>query len=92
MALIVSEFTRKGFVAHIAPTPHVDQSIAIGGASAQSSAFGSFTRFIRVNASADCHVAFGPNPTATTGNLMLTAKVPEYFEIKPGDKIAVIAA
>ena len=60
--------------------------------STQSSAISAATRFVRVVADADCHIAVGDNPTATTGDLKLTAGSAEYFGVTPGHKIAVIAA
>lgn len=50
------------------------------------------TLHIRLCSTADCWIAFGANPTASTGagSLLLPASVPEYFWVKPGEKIAVI--
>lgn len=75
------------------------QTIAVGVASAQSTAMtaagaatgGPYgTRLVRLVATTLCYVAFGANPTATSNSLMLAPNFPEYFQIKPGDKIAAI--
>jgi hypothetical protein len=66
------------------------QEVAIGGASAQSNAFSSATRFVRVHADAACRVAFGADPTALASSTRLPANGTEYFGVKPEHKIAVI--
>jgi hypothetical protein len=66
------------------------QVVAIGGASAQSVAMGFATRLARMVATVDCHIAIGADPTATTTSTFLPAGVPEYFEIREGQKVAVI--
>ena len=58
----------------------------------QSAALAADTRFVRVVSDADCHIAAGSSPTATTSDLKLTAGSAEYFGVTPGHKIAVIAA
>lgn len=70
--------------------PGSSQTVAIGATSVQSSSMGSTTGLIRLTASSDCYVAFGPNPTATNASLMLPAGMVEYFGINPGDKVAVL--
>ncbi len=50
------------------------------------------TYFVRLKADADCHVAAGTNPTATTDSLPLTAGQAEYFSVQPGAIISVIEA
>ena len=70
---------------------------AAGGASAQSTAFASQTRYIRVvavgvvSASIDgVRIAVGENPTATATSALLPVQWPEYFKCSPGQKIAVL--
>lgn len=59
----------------------------------QSAALSGSTCLVRLVASAACHIAVGTNPTATTSNAVkLAADSPEYFEVKPGHIIAVVAA
>lgn len=69
------------------------QTVAIAGASAQSSAFNVSTRFIRLCADVPCSVAFGTNPTAATTTLRLPADAVEYFAVpsRGAWKVAVIA-
>jgi hypothetical protein len=68
-----------------------------GGASAQSTAFGSQTYWIRVcavgveSASADgVRIAAGDNPTATSTSALLPLNWVEYLKVTPGQKIAVL--
>lgn len=68
----------------------VEQKITSSGVSAQSAAFNSQTRYIRLVADGNMHYLVGSNPTATTSNLPLVLENPEYFAVNPGDKIAVI--
>ena len=70
--------------------PLAEQTVALSGTSAQSSAFGANTRFIRVHTDAICSILVGSNPTATTAKKRLPADHTEYFEVTPGDKIAGI--
>jgi len=71
--------------------PEVEQTVAISGTSAQSSAFGARTAIIRVIADTVCSVSVGLNPTATTSMLRIAADSPEYFKVAPNQKIAVIS-
>lgn len=70
--------------------PVAEQTVAIGGASAQSAAFNAATQVVRVHADAICSIAFGANPTATASTMRMAAGQTEYFAVNPGDKIAVI--
>lgn len=76
-----------------AKTPFAaSQTVAVGVSSAQSSAFGSTTGLIRVHCDVVCNVSIGgTNPTATTSLMRMAAGATEYFVVKPGDKLAVIA-
>lgn len=80
--------------------PIAEQTIAITGSSAQSSAFNKSTKIIRVETDSICAISIGPNPTAATASGTGTATGTggrmvagdkEYFGVNPGDKIAVIA-
>ena len=76
-----------------------EQTLAIGGASVQSSALNGNTRFVRLMSDSVCAVAFGTNPTAATaggtgtalGTMRLAANVPEYVEVS-GPTPRLIAA
>jgi hypothetical protein len=70
--------------------PIASQVVAIGGASAQSTAFNADTKLIGVHTDAICSIAIGANPTATADSRRLAANATEYFEVFPGHKIAVI--
>lgn len=66
------------------------QTVAIGGASAQSAAFQTDTRFIRVHTDAICSIKIATNPTAVTTENRLAANQTEFFGVRGGLKIAVI--
>jgi hypothetical protein len=94
--LYITEFTESalGQVPGHLPMgalPGTSQTVAISGTSAQSSAFGSQTRAIRVHTDAICSILVGANPTATTSNARMAADQTEYFSVQPGEKIAVIS-
>ena len=69
-----------------------EQTVVVGAGSLQSSAFNAATQFIRVHTDTACHILTGSNPTATTAKKRLAADQTEYFGVKGGHKIAVIAA
>lgn len=78
------------------PTPiaqepsSVNQTVAIGGSSAQSSAFAPNTTLIRLHTDAICSVQIGANPTATATTRRMSANQTEYFKVAQGHKVAVI--
>lgn len=75
----------------VALAPEItSQTVAIGGSSVQSNAFGATTTFIRVHCDAICSIALGANPTATAVKTRMSAGQTEYFGVRGGDKIAVI--
>jgi hypothetical protein len=70
---------------------------ASGGASAQSTAFASQTRYIRVcsvgvvSASIDgVRIAIDGNPTATATSYLLPVNWVEVIKVAPGQKLAVL--
>lgn len=67
------------------------QTVAVGGASVQSSAFNSKTRAIGVICDVGCSISIGSNPTATTSTTLLQQGVPYNFVVAGSQKIAVIA-
>lgn len=76
-----------------APLPSLGtQVVTYTTTSVQSVAFSDNTRFVRVQADTDTCIRGGLNPTAVTTDMRLTAGVPEYFGVNPGDKIAAISA
>jgi len=74
---------------------------AAGGASAQSAAFGSQTRAIRVcvpipysgtgSTAVGVRIEIGDNPTASASSALLPGNEPEVFIVSPGQKIAVLS-
>jgi hypothetical protein len=95
--LYITEFSESGLAqvpnrAPMAPLPAVaSQAVTISGTSAQSSAFNSATRAIRIHTDAICSVLVGANPTAATTSPRMAADQTEYFSVQPGDRIAVIS-
>ena len=94
--LYISEYSQAGITGPgmlpVANEPGATtQTVSIGGTTAQSSAFGTTTRFVRIHTDAICSIAFGSNPTATTAKLRLAANQTEYFAVRPSDKVAVIS-
>jgi len=71
--------------------PLVEQTVAISGGSAQSAAFNTSTRLVRIHTDSICSILFGSNPTATATNKRLAANATEYFVVSPGYKVAVIS-
>ncbi len=76
--------------------PHQENIITIGGTTAQGAVIegnGTYRQVVRIAVDADCWVNWGSNPTALAngkgGRMMSTGQI-EYFQIKAGDKIAVI--
>ena len=69
-----------------------EQTVVNTGASAQSAAFTSTTKLVRVHTDSVCSIAFGTNPTATTAMKRMAANTTEYFGVPPGLswKIAVV--
>lgn len=92
--LYVTEFAGAGQnhmqVAQAAPI--VEQTpVVIGAGSLQSAAFDAATTVVRIHTDAICSLAFGTNPTATTSTMRMAADQTEYFSVKFGQKVAVIA-
>ena len=97
--LYITEFSARPLDSESLMTPVViqppvaEQTVAIGGSSAQSSAFASTTKIVRVHTDAKCSVLFGTNPTATTSKMRMAADSTEYFVVPQNQswKVAVIA-
>ena len=61
--------------------------------STASSALSGATRLVLIQADADCHLAFGADPTATTNHMLLEAKKTYPFAVtSPGLKVAAVTA
>lgn len=79
-------------VVSVAQEPGTDQTPVTFSSSAQSAAFGTGTAYIGIIASDAFHYVCGTNPTATTNALKVPADTLIYIGVKPGHKIAAIAA
>lgn len=66
------------------------QRIATSASSQQSTAMLASTTIFRIDCSQDVYVAVGQNPTATSSSFILKGSSYEYFQISPGEKIAVL--
>jgi len=94
--LYITEYQNPGFFGGVVPTgveAGTDQTVAIGGSSAQSSTLKTNTQLVRLHTDAICSIAFGANPTATTSTQRLAANQTEYKSVPltSGYKIAVIS-
>lgn len=45
---------------------------------------------VRVWSDQDCWVAFGTSAVATANDMPMTAKLPEFFDVTPGDRVSAI--
>lgn len=91
----VTQFSAVGSVSNgslMCPqTPFIStEDINASTVSAQSAAFDSQTRFVRILSDANVRVRFGSNPTATATDMPIRANSPEFVAVVSGDKIAVI--
>lgn len=67
------------------------QKVSISGSSAATSnAVGSGIQQVRLMSTVACYIKVAGTPTATTSDPLLAPYVPEYIEIKPGEKVAAI--
>jgi hypothetical protein len=82
-----------GLVQAVRQPPLAEQTVSVGGTSAQSSAFNARTQVVRVHTDVICSIRFGVNPTATTTAARMAAGQTEYFSVPMGAayKIAVIS-
>lgn len=70
------------------PASDKEQVVPFGSV---SELFQEWTRFIRVWADADCHLAIGSDPNANAGKWPLAAKQQQVFSVTKGQRIAVDA-
>jgi hypothetical protein len=94
--LYITEYADSGHThapVAVAQEPRiVSQTVTIAAGSAQSSAFNSTTRLVRLHTDAICSVEFGTNPTSTAAKSRMAANQTEYFAVPQGQayKVAVI--
>lgn len=72
--------------------PGTTQKLAMTNAHAESSAVGANTSVVQLCSDADCWIAIGPTPAATTSSTYLPAKTPRLFACNGGDKISGITS
>lgn len=73
------------------PIPGTGQNVTFSGTSAQSTAFTDTQQAVQISATANCHVAVGVNPTATTKDMLIKASDPPYImRVQVGEVLAVI--
>ena len=58
----------------------------------QSAAFAPAAAYVTIQSDEACHVAFGENPTASTGDFKILAGETWDFDIDAGHKVSWIAA
>lgn len=98
--LFISEYSTMaqtnsgGAPAQIGSEPdQADQVVDFSGGAAASAAFGADTKFVRLQCDTRCAIRVTTAGTAaTTSNKPLAADAPEYFGVRPGDKVNVIAS
>lgn len=91
--LWITELAYMPGMSQVAQLPPIaEQVVTFTTTTTQSAAANHSTRFVRVISDADCHIAVGDNPTATTSSLKLIAGSPEYFGVGAGQKIAAVTA
>lgn len=65
------------------------QVVAITESTAASAPF--VGGFVRLFTDAPCYVQFGVSPVATTASIPLASESVEFFQVTPGQRVAVIA-
>lgn len=78
----------KGATNQVGATPALTHQRKVFTSSTQSDTFSPQTNLIRIITDADAYVLFGSNPTADATHMLIKASVPEYFGVRPGDKLA----
>lgn len=73
----------------------VQNNVAITAGSLASNPFNQNTALVRIHVDAVCSVRFSPGPgevpVATTADMRFPSNYTEYFSVRPGDMVAVIA-
>ena len=70
---------------------NINHTVAVADSSAaNSSAFASETREVRIVCTVHAYGEFGASPTAASGSLIVPAYTPEYFRVAPGTKVAFL--
>jgi len=67
------------------------QDLTFTSTSVPSAAFNASTNLVRVSADASARILFGSAPTAlASASILLPSGTVEFFEVEPGEKVAVI--
>ncbi|UMO75994.1 hypothetical protein [Planktothrix phage Pra-JY27] len=66
------------------------QAVTTSGTSAQSAAFGTQTRMVRLCATQAVYFRVGQNPTAINTDTLLPANTVERVAVKPGWRVAAL--
>jgi hypothetical protein len=83
---------QRGKATQIAHEPPVaSQRVTFTGTAAASAAFAATTALVRIHTDADCHIAFGTDPTATTSSRKMVSGQTEYFSVPIGGALKVSA-
>lgn len=79
----------KAPVSHYRPRTH--QKVAYTGtAGTISNAVGADISVVRVVCTTAAYIAIAKSPTATANDVYMPANVPEYFTLRPGEKVSAI--
>lgn len=76
-------------------SPGISQVVPVRATSLQGFYSTSGVTILRFFSTVDCWISFGPNPTAaveSSNSMILPGGIIEYFEIREGERFAVIAA
>lgn len=95
--LYISEFANSGnsksgaqMQLGVQPAVGLQKINYTGDAPVQSQPFAERTYFIRVYCTADCHVSFALDPTATNNHMFLPAGTAEYFGVLFNHRLSVL--
>ncbi len=73
----------------VPPAIRSQTAMTATGASAQSAATGLDCDMVCVQSDEAIYVAVGANPTATANDYRIAAAGEQFFDIRPGDKVAI---
>lgn len=69
----------------------VSQAITFSSTPGTSLPFQKDTRHVRIWVDATAHIAFGVLPNASADDMPIASSVPEYWGVKPGHRLSVVA-
>lgn len=72
--------------------PSIKTSVLDTASGAVSLRFSNETKFIRLVSDAVVYVKFGGNPVASPSSMRVYQNTPEYFNVTPESKIAVVSS